>query len=113
VEEWDHELGALLCLDGYEFQFAHGYRVKIEAAIVAANRNRPHGVKYSLTLHDPEGKRIYGMDNAHAVKRKAAFDHRHVYGGRKTAAYTYRSASRLLDDFYREVDRILAERGIA
>jgi len=72
----------LLSLDGFEFQFGHGYRVKIEAGRVAPTIGRPQGVKYSLTLHDPDGRQV-----------------------------PYRGPAELLEDFYREVERILAERG--
>jgi hypothetical protein len=105
----DHELEVLLSLDGYEFQFA---RVKIEAQPVTASAGRPHGIKYSLTLHDPARRRIYGLDNAHGVRRRRQFDHRHVYGGRRVVAYEYRSPAELLEDFYREVERLLRERGV-
>jgi hypothetical protein len=60
--ETDHELAFLLSLDGFEFRLASGYVIKIEAQTVTATRHRPHGVKYSLTLHDLSGSRIYGMD---------------------------------------------------
>jgi len=111
----DHELEVLLSLDGFEFQFGRGYRVKIEAQRVAATTGRPHGIKYSLTLHDPAGSRVYGLDNAHGTRRGPSsipeFDHRHVYGRDRLAPYTYRGPVELLEDFYREVERILAERG--
>ena len=108
----DHELEVLLSLDGFEFQFGSGYRVKIEAQRVAATRGRPHGIKYSLTLHDPAGRRIYGLDNAHGTRRRRPeFDHRHVYGGGRLVPYAYRGPAELLENFYREVERILAERG--
>jgi hypothetical protein len=58
------------------------------------------------------GRRIYGLDNAHAARRsRAAFDHRHVYGRRRIVAYVYRGPVELLEDFYHEVERILRERG--
>jgi Family of unknown function (DUF6516) len=108
----DYELEALLDLDGCEFQFTQGYWVKIEARKVKATRNRPHGIKYSLTLHDPHGHRIYGLDNAHGIRSLADYDHRHVYGARRVIPYPYKGPARLLEDFYREVERILKERGI-
>lgn len=108
----DHELAFLLSLDGQEFQMASGYVVKIEAQTVAATKHRPHGVKYSLTLHDLANRRIYGMDNAHGIRRQTEYDHRHVYGRRKIVRYTYRGIAELLSDFYHEVERILQERGI-
>jgi uncharacterized protein DUF6516 len=108
----DHELDVLLRLDGFEFQFAQGYVVKIAALPAEPTPARPHGIRYSLTLHDPEGLRIYGIDNAHAVRRgRAEFDHRHTYGRRRIIPYSYRGPVELLGDFYREVERILCERG--
>jgi len=76
----DHELECLLGLDGHEFQFGAGFYVKLEAQSVGATAGRPAGIKYSLTLHDPGGHRIYGMDNAHGIRKHHAYDHRHVYG---------------------------------
>ena|SRR5579885_1389247 len=108
----DYELEVLLSLNGFEFQFGRGYRVRITAQRIDATAGRPHGIKYSLTLHDPAGRRIYGLDNAHGTRaRRTQFDHRHVYGGRRLAPYAYRGPVELLEDFYREVERILAERG--
>ena len=110
----NYELEVLLSLDGFEFQFAGGHRVKIAAQRVEATRGRPQGIKYSLTLHDVEGRRIYGLDNAHGMRRRRVeFDHRHVYGGRRLVPYAYRGPVQLLADFYAEVERILRERGIS
>lgn len=50
----DYELEVLLSLDGQEFRFTKGYVIKIEARQVKPSQGRPHGVKYSLTLHEPE-----------------------------------------------------------
>ena len=108
----DCELDFLLSLDGQEFQLASGYVVKIEAHRVAATKNRPRGVKYSLTLHDLDNRRIYGMDNAHGVRGQTEFDHRHIYDRRKIVRHVYRGAAELLADFYRETERILSERGV-
>jgi hypothetical protein len=47
-----------------------GYWIKIEAWEVKVTAAIPHGVRYSLTLHAPSGKRLLGYDNAHAVKSK-------------------------------------------
>lgn len=110
--ETDHALDFLLSLDGSEFRLLSGHVVKIEAHTVAATRHRPQGIKYSLTLHDLAGQRIYGMDNAHGMRRQTEYDHRHIHGRRKMVAYRYRGPAELLADFYREVERILAERGV-
>lgn len=108
----DYELEALLDLDGFEFDFASGYVVKFEARIVTTTRGRPHGIKYSLTLHDPGGRRIYGMDNAHKAGRRKEFDHRHISGARRIGGYAYRGPVVLLEDFFHEVERILKARGV-
>jgi hypothetical protein len=109
--EPDHELEALLSLDGQEFKFAGGHVVKYKVRRVSPDRGRPQGISYSLTLHDPRGKRIYGIDNAHTVRRQHEFDHSHRYSSNRTAAYEYRGPVGLLEDFLAEVERILIERG--
>lgn len=85
MAEIDHELAFLLSLDGAEFRLLSAYVVKIEARSVAATRHRPGGIKYSLTLHDPTGNRIYGMDNAHGFA-----------AGRNTTIGTFTDAVRSL-----------------
>ncbi|MBU3549134.1 DUF6516 family protein [Polynucleobacter sp. P1-05-14] len=91
-----------------------GYWVKIEAWEVAASEAVPHGVRYSLTLHNPKGLRILGYDNAHAVRsrtgysgRKLAYDHRHRSSCDLGIAYEFRDAHQLLSDFFVEVDKVL------
>jgi len=76
----DYELEVLLNLDRHEFNFARNYIVKYQVRRVVATKGRPSGIKYSLTLHDPKRKRIYGIDNAHRARRRHEFDHRHPYG---------------------------------
>ena len=113
MSDVDYELDALLNLNGHRFNFDSGYWLKFEVQRVEATAGRPSGIKYSLTLHDPDGDRIYGMDNAHHGRdRRGAYDHRHVYGTDKTVAYAYQGATELLEAFYREVERILRERGV-
>jgi hypothetical protein len=112
MTEVDHALEVLLSLDGYGFDFARGYRVRFAARRIEPTKGRPYGVKYSLTLHDPAGRRLYGIDNAHAARRQAVFDHCHGYSARRMVAYAYRGPVELVDDFYREVERILRERGV-
>lgn len=108
----DYELEALLSLDGSEFRFAKGYVVKLEVRRVVETTGRPHGIKYSLTLHDSQGERIYGIDNAHRTGRLRNFDHRHPHGEGKAVRYDFHGPAALLDDFYRDVGRILRERGV-
>lgn len=71
----------------------------------------PHGIRYSLTLHEP-------YDNAHAVKspkkfkfagQRLAYDHKHRHVSDKGVAYEFQDAQQLLVDFFAEVDRVLQE----
>lgn len=65
------ELQALLDLDGTEIELMDGqYFAKLEAHTVEPSPEVPHGIKYSLTLHDKTGQRVLGFDNAHPIKIK-------------------------------------------
>ncbi len=95
-----------------------GYWIKIEAWIVPVSKDIPHGVRYTLTLHEPYGKRILGYDNAHAVKppkkfkyagTRLPYDHKHRHVSDKGVPYEFKDAHQLLYDFFVEVDRVLKE----
>lgn len=81
----DHGIRTLLDLHDQIIDQEDGYWVNIEAWEVQVNKDIPHGIRYSLTLHSPSGKRVLGYDNAHAVKVKGkkysgqrlTFDHKH------------------------------------
>jgi hypothetical protein len=68
-----------------------------------------------LTLHDPNGARILGYDNAHAVKvkgrkysgRRLEFDHRHRHEDDVGIPYLFKDANQLLVDFFEEADKVL------
>ena len=74
--------------------------MKIEVKRTEPTRQRPHGLSYSLTLHDPEGVRLLGFDNAHAAPplggrykaKPEAHDHWHRTEMDKGRAYVFRSA---------------------
>ena len=109
----DKTLETLLDLDGEIFPMENGYWTKFEASRVTSTRQIPHGIRYSLTLHDRNNTRILGFDNAHAVKpkkkkygaHKITWDHKHK---RQTVLpYEFESASQLLKDFWAEVERII------
>ncbi len=107
----DKTLETLLDLDGEIFPMENGYWTKFEASRVTSTRQIPHGIRYSLTLHDRNNARILGFDNAHAVKpkkkkygaRKITWDHKH----KKQIVLPYESASQLLKDFWPELERII------
>lgn len=109
----------LLGLDGEIQVQDDGHWVKIEAKRVEVTTDRPHGMKYSLTLHAPDGTRLIGFDNAHAVPptgshfkhagQKYPFDHQHRHAEDKGVLYEFDTAYQLLSDFYAEVDKVLKE----
>lgn len=110
-------LETLLDLNGQILVQEDGSWVKIEARLVSANDHRPHGVKYSLTLHARDGQRLMGYDNAHAVNRKGKrhvservpYDHKHPFESRQPVLYEFSSPEELLNDFFAEVDQVLKE----
>ena len=61
-------IDTLLDLNGSILDQGNGYWIKLEAWRVEVSAQIPHGIRYSLTLHEPYGNRILGYDNAHAVK---------------------------------------------
>ena len=119
--EDDHDLEFLLAFNGRRHFLEDGSWLKFEIKRVNPVAHRPHGLSYSFTMHRPDGTRILGFDNAHAPprrrsktgRRRKAHDHWHRTAGDEGRPYNYRGAAQLLDDFFDEVERICAERGIA
>jgi hypothetical protein len=91
-----------------------GYWVKIEAWEVPVSDAVPHGIRYSLTLHNPKGLRILGYDNAHGVKLRSGYsgknltyDHKPRSASDPGIRYEFKNAHQLLCDFFADVDRTL------
>jgi hypothetical protein len=104
---WDHLLG----LNGITLVVDDrlGYWVKIVVLQVPHSEKIPHGVSYSMTLHDRAGNRVLGFDNAHTVAKGKPADHWHrnaIDAGRR---YEFDSPEKLLSDFWLQVDRVLKE----
>ncbi len=93
----------------------NGYWTKFEAYKVEPSKQIPHGIKYSLSLHDRNNVRIIGFDNAHAIKpkrkkygaRKITWDHKHQR--EKITPYEFETAGQLLEDFWAAVETFLGE----
>lgn len=91
---------------------------KFEAKICEPNEHIPHGIRYSLTLHDkklsPSETRIFGIDNSHGGKfsgskhthRKVEWDHMHK--NEKITYYDFENSEKLMVDFWENVKTILA-----
>lgn len=118
--ERDPSLDTLLDLHGQTMFVDHEGRfwVKFEVHRIEVSPERPHGLKYSLTLHALDGERLVGFDNAHPVDERSgpgrrtrqAYDHRHRL--RTIRPYEYDDAATLLADFWAEVDSVLREKGV-
>ena len=112
----DVGLETLLALDGTEYTEEKGYWYKIEASLIEPTEERPHGIRYNLTLHDYYNQRILGFDNAHGIKVKGSgrysgqiikYDHVHTSMRDKGTPYEFESAEQLLRDFFQEVNSII------
>jgi hypothetical protein len=111
----------LQAFDGHIHQLEQGYWLKFEIKRVAATPERPHGLRYSFTLHGPDGERLVGFDNAHGVppkgsrfrKPQAEHDHWHRTEDDMGQPYLFTSVDRLLTDFEAEVLRVLHARGLS
>jgi len=116
----DHSLDLLLELDGQILVIdpAGKHWVKFTVKKIAPSTEKPHGLSYSLTLHNESGERLVGFDNAHPVssgsgpgkKTGKRYDHKHRI--RTVKPYDYSDAGSLLTDFWTEVDKVLKEKGI-
>lgn len=112
----DSGLDTLLLLDGERFVIDGGFWVKFEVKQVPASPEKPHGLDYSLTMHDSRGWRLVGFDNAHSVREgsgpgaRTRIEYDHQHNGKRVRFYEYSSALDLLTDFWNEVDLVLKER---
>jgi hypothetical protein len=116
-EGWDY----FLDLDRQSIAYDNGYWTTFRVSTVRPSEGRPHGIQYSLSLHDGNGDRLVGYNNAHAVdvatgparksKRPKPFDHINRRG-KKPVPYAFTTPFKLLEDFFTEVDEILREEGV-
>lgn len=110
----------LLEFHGRIHHYAGGYWLKFEITKVQRSESRPHGLRYSFTLHGPDNERLIGFDNSHPIavkgtgggKRAVATDHWHRSPKDGARPYEFRDAETLLGDFFDEVERVLQERGV-
>jgi hypothetical protein len=66
----DHSLDTLLLLDGETFVVEGAFWVKFVVKRIPTSSEKPHGLDYSLTLHDGDNQRLLGFDNAHSITRE-------------------------------------------
>src|SRR5690242_6832653 len=90
-------------------------------ATVARLSRHTNRCGYSLVFRPKGGRPYVRCDNAHRparsggrfAKRPAAYDHWHRAETGPGRPYTFTTAMQLLDDFWREMKRVMNERGIA
>ena len=104
-----NDLKNLLNLDGEIYPLDNGYWVKFEAKKVESSEAIPHGIKYSLTLHNIRNHRVIGYDNAHSFKstkkygaKKETYDH--IHKQMDIVSYEFESAGQLLEDFWSSIE---------
>jgi len=108
IKELDHSLDALLDLNGQILVIDEaGYWVKFVINRVPVTPDKPHGLDYTLSLHDPKGERLVGFDNSHQVagrrdKAPDAKDHKHRL--RTVRPYDYSDSASLVQAFWTEVE---------
>jgi hypothetical protein len=120
AEAAEYTLEFLLEFNGRIHYFDSGYWLKMDIERVEPTEERPHGLRYSFTLHDPDGRRLLGFDNAHAVPplssgfapRPVEYDHRHSSGA-AARPYRFVDAATLLGDFFSAVRLLLTEKGVS
>jgi hypothetical protein len=90
-----------------------GWSIRFRVQEVPVTESRPHGLRYAFTLHDVDGSRLLGFDNAHGVPQEQAYDHRHRF--RRTVElvpYVFQDADKLLCDFFEAVERACNQEGV-
>lgn len=118
MDDEDYGLNTLIDMDGYRFTYESEYWWKIEVRKEAPSKFRPHGIRYNLTFHNNYNTRIFGIDNAHAIKppkrgfsgKWTVYDHLHKTSVDSGQPYFFVSASQLLEDFLGNVDKIIGEK---
>lgn len=106
-------LSRLFDYDRRRYWLVNGWSIRFRIAEVQASTERPHGVKYALTLHDVDGKHLLGFDNAHGLPSIQAYDHRHRF--RKTdelVSYKFSGADELICDFFNAVEQACRQEGV-
>jgi hypothetical protein len=114
------ELELLLSFDGASYEASGGYVVEFTVRRTDITAERPHGISYALVCRPANGEPFVRFDNAHApnrtggkyVKAPAAYDHWHRDEHDVGRPYKFTTALLLLNDFWREVKRVMDERGI-
>ncbi|MGB7738852.1 MAG: DUF6516 family protein [Steroidobacteraceae bacterium] len=109
----DEAMQRLLAYDRRRYWLVNGWSIRFRIGQVVQTVHRPHGIKYSFTLHDADGTRLLGFDNAHGVSRALSYDHRHRFEATSDLLrYDFRGTDQLLCDFFAAVEQACNEAGV-
>ncbi len=107
---------ALHRLLGYHrrrYWLTNGWCLRFQVRKAQVTEGRPHGIRYSFTLHDVDMTRLLGIDNAHGIPRRQVFDHKHRFRRvEEVVPYDYRDADTLICDFFDEIENAFRVEGI-
>jgi Family of unknown function (DUF6516) len=110
----DEEVRRLLDFHRRLYWLVDGWSIRFRIVEVEESATRPHGLKYSFTLHDVDGTRLLGFDNAHGLARTLVYDHRHRFRrAAELVPYEFKSADKLICDFFEAVENACKQEGLA
>jgi integrase len=95
----DDALERLLGYHGLRYYLVNAWYVSFRIWRVEVSEARPHGIRYSFTLHDELSARLLGFDNAHGVPKQMAHDHRH----------SFRRTKQIVEDWFVSADKLLSD----
>lgn len=110
----DEAVERLLAYHGRRYWLGNGWSVRFRVWRTEVTDQKPHGLRYAFTLHDVDGTRLLGFDNAHGVGREIEFDHEHRFGRvRHPVPYRFVDADSLLVAFFARVERACETVGVS
>lgn len=111
---FDEALRRLLDYNRRRYWLVDGWSIRFRVVESEITTGRPYGIKYSFTLHDIDGTRLLGFDNAHGMPREEKYDHRHPFGStRRLVPYDFLGADELICDFFTAVENACKQVGVA
>ena len=66
----DDDRERFLDFDGWRFWLTNVWSVRFRVKVAKITKERPAGIKYSLTMHDSNGNRVLGYDNAERKRKR-------------------------------------------
>lgn len=90
--------------DHRRYWLVDGWSIRFRVAEIAVTSARPYGVKYAFTLHDVDGTRLPGFDNAHGISRCRRMQ--------ELVASEFRGADELICDFFAAIESACRQEGV-